>query len=134
MEARISVIALGVVDLDRSIRFYRDGLGLPQREGPPGSAYFATSCTWLSLYEREALAEDACVFPQGYGFRGFTLAQVVKSRAEVDAQLKAVADIGAKIMSPPKETSWGGYAGYFADPDGYLWEIVWAPNLLELAA
>ena len=134
MEPRISFITLGVVDLERSISFYRDGLDLPQRKSPPNVAFFGTSCTWLSLYERLALAEDAFVFPQGYGFRGFTLGQVVKSRAEVDTQMEKAASIGAKIMTPAKETSCGGYAGYFADPDGYLWEIIWEPGLMELAA
>jgi catechol 2,3-dioxygenase-like lactoylglutathione lyase family enzyme len=128
MDARISLIALGVEDLDRSIAFYRDGLGLPLRDGPTGIAFFTTSGTWLSLYPREKLAEDARVDPNGSGFRGFTLAHNVRTREAVDEVMREAAAAGAEIQKDPEEASWGGYSGYFRDPDGFLWEVAWNPH------
>ncbi len=128
MEARISLITLGVAELAASIRFYRDGLGLPLRDGPDGIAFFETSGTWLSLYPRETLAEDALTDPAGSGFRGFTLAHNVGSPAEVDALLEQAARAGGEIAKPAEEASWGGYSGYFRDPDGFLWEVAWNPH------
>ena len=128
MEPRITLITLGVSDLDRSIRFYRDGLGLPRRDGPEGIAFFETRGTWLSLYSRESLAEDATVSPQGSGFRGFTLAHNVASTEEVDRTLQQAVDAGATLTKPARKASWGGYSGYFADPDGFLWEVAWNPH------
>lgn len=128
MEPRISLITLGVDDLDRAIAFYRDGLGLPQREGPDSIAFFTTGGTWLSLYSREKLAEDATVEAAGSGFRGFTLAHNVKTREEVDDVIRQAEAAGAKIQKPPQEVSWGGYSGYFQDPDGFLWEVAWNPH------
>ena len=80
MEPRVSLITLGVSDLERSVRFYRDGLGLPKRDGPEGIAFFETRGTWLSLYPREALAEDATVSAEGSGFRGFTRYRTLNTR------------------------------------------------------
>lgn len=128
MEPRISLITLGVSDLERSIAFYRDGLGLAQREGPEGIAFFETRGTWLSLYPRGSLAEDATVSDEGSGFRGFTLAHNVGSPAEVDALLGQAVDAGAALIKPGQEVFWGGYSGYFADPDGFLWEVAWNPH------
>jgi len=128
VEPRITLITLGVSDLDRSIRFYRDGLGLPRRDGPEGIAFFETRGTWLSLYSRESLAEDATVSPQGSGFRGFTLAHNVASTEEVDRTLQQAVDAGATLTKPARKASWGGYSGYFADPDGFLWEVAWNPH------
>lgn len=128
MEPRITLITLGVSDLDRSIRFYRDGLGLPRRDGPEGIAFFETRGTWLSLYSRESLAEDATVSSQGSGFRGFTLAHNVASTEEVDRTLQQAVDAGATLTKPARKASWGGYSGYFADPDGFLWEVAWNPH------
>ena len=127
MEARISIITLGVSDLARSIQFYRDGLGLPLRPGEENIAFFETRGTWLALYPREALAEDATVSPQGSGFPSFTLAHNVRTREEVDATLREAEAAGATIVKPAADTFWGGYSGYFADPDRYLWEIAWNP-------
>jgi catechol 2,3-dioxygenase-like lactoylglutathione lyase family enzyme len=129
MDPRISLITLGVADLDRSIRFYRDGLGLPKHAGPDGIAFFETRGTWLSLYPREALAEDATVSSEGSGFAGFTLAHNVASIAEVDETLTQAVSAGATLVKPGKNTSWGGYSGYFSDPDGFLWEVAWNPHL-----
>ena len=128
MEPRITLITLGVSDLDRSIGFYRDGLGLPQREGSEGIAFFETSGTWLSLYPREALAEDATVPADGSGFRGFTLAHNVESPQAVDALLEQAVDAGAVLVKPGQEVFWGGYSGYFSDLDGFLWEVAWNPH------
>lgn len=128
MDARISLISLGVEDLDRSIEFYRDGLGLPMRDGPAGIAFFTTGGTWLSLYPRDKLAEDAEVEALGSGFRGFTLAHNVKTKDAVDGVMREAVAAGAQIQKQPVEASWGGYSGYFRDPDGFLWEVAWNPH------
>ena len=129
MEHRITLITLGVSDLERSTRFYRDGLGLPKSDGPDGIAFFETRGTRLSLYPREALAEDATVAAEGSGFRGFTLAHNVASPEDVDKTLQQAVDAGARLVKPGQEVFWGGYSGYFADPDGFLWEVAWNPHL-----
>ena len=89
MQPHITLITLGVSDLDRSVRFYRDGLGLPKRDGPERIALFEPAGTWLSLYPRESLAEDATVPPEGSGFRAFTLAHNVATTADADQTLRA---------------------------------------------
>ena len=96
MQPHITLITLGVSDLDRSIRFYREGLGLPKRDGPEGIAFFETRGTWLSLYPRKALAQDATVPAEGSGFRGFALAQNVASTEEVDRSFRT-----PLILVPP---------------------------------
>ena len=128
MDPRITLITLGVSDLERSIRFYRDGLKLPKRDGPEGIAFFETSGTWLSLYPRESLAQDATVDAQGSGFPGFALAHNVASPEEVDRVLGEAVEAGAKLLKPGQKVFWGGYSGYFADPDGFLWEVAWNPH------
>ena len=127
MEPRISLITLGVADLERAVRFYRDGLGLPLREGFEGVAFFMTKGTWLALYPWDELAADATVPVEGSGFRDFTLAHNVRSKEEVDALLAHVQTVGATLVKPAQEAEWGGYTGYFVDPDGYLWEVAWNP-------
>jgi hypothetical protein len=129
MEPRITLVTLGVSDLARSIRFYRDGLGLPQRETPASVAFFEMRGMWLSLYAREALAADATVSPEGSGFRGFTLAHNVRSPEAVDRLLDDAVAAGATLVKPGQKVFWGGYSGYFADPDGFLWEVAWNPDL-----
>ena len=128
MEPRISMVTLGVEDLDRSIRFYRDGLGLPMRPDTEGVAFFETRGTWLGLFPREGLAEDAKVPAAGEGFRSFSLAHNVRTREEVDAVIATAQRAGARIVKPAADTFWGGYSGYFADPDGFLWEVAWNPH------
>ena len=128
MEPRISIITLGVQDLDRSVRFYRDGLGLPLGEDYDGNiAFFKLSGTWLALYPRELLAADANQSPEGEGFQGFTLAHNVKSREEVDRLIRKASSADAQVVKDPQDADWGGYSGYFEDPDGFLWEIAWNP-------
>ena len=129
MEPRITIVTLGVSDLERSIGFYRDGLGLPLQDGPEGIAFFQTAGTLLSLYPRESLAEDATVPPEGSGFRGFTLAHNVRSTDEVDRVLAQAVEAGARLRKPGQKVFWGGYSGYFEDPDGFLWEVAWNPHL-----
>jgi hypothetical protein len=128
MEPRISIVTLGVEDLDESTAFYRDGLGWPQEETEGDIAFFETAGPTLALYPRDALAEDATESPEGDGFRGMTLAHNVESKAAVDDALDEANAAGAEIVKPAEETFWGGYSGYFADPDGFLWEVAWNPD------
>lgn len=121
------MITLGVRDLETSIRFYEQGLGLPRMESPPEVAFFTLNGTWLGLYGREALAEDAGISPEGSGFTGIALAHNLASEAEVDELLEQAIAAGAKLIKPGQKVFWGGYSGYFADPDGYLWEVAHNP-------
>ena len=126
MEPRISFITLGVRDLERATSFYKDVLRLPQLPSPPGVvSFFEMGKTWLSLFPREDLAADAGVPAEGRGFPGFALAHNVRSIEEVDRLLAEAAAGGGRIVKPGQKTDWGGYAGYFADPDGFLWEVAW---------
>jgi catechol 2,3-dioxygenase-like lactoylglutathione lyase family enzyme len=129
VDPRISIITLGVSDLARSVRFYRDGLGLPLGDqGSDAIAFFETAGTWLALFPHAALAADATVPSDGAGFPGFTLAHNVRTREQVDALMNEAEAAGARIVKPAQDTSWGGYSGYFAGPDGFLWEIAWNPH------
>jgi uncharacterized protein len=129
LEPRVTLITLGVADLERSVHFYRDGLKLVRRDGPEDIAFFAMAGTWLAIFPRDALADDAGVSPEGSGFRGFTLAHNVESRARVDQLMAEAVVAGATLVKPAQQASWGGYSGYFADPDGFLWEVAWNPDL-----
>lgn len=128
MEPRLSFVTLGVADLQRATRFYEEVLKLPRIQTPPEVSFFELGKTWLALYPRELLAADAGVPAAGSGFPGFTLAHNVSSANEVDWLLKEVADRGGRIVKPGKRADWGGYTGYFADPDGFLWEVAWNPQ------
>lgn len=123
------MITLGVSDLDRAIRFYETGLGLPRKAMDADVAFFPLDGTWLALYSRAALAEDATVPAAGSGFEGFALAHNVASREEVDRLLEQAVGAGARLVKPAQDAFWGGYTGYFADPDGHLWEVAWNPHL-----
>ncbi len=128
MKPRLSLVTLGVADLSRALRFYRDGLGWPTTAADgDGVAFFNLGGVVLSLYPREKLAEDVMVAPSGSGFAGITLAHNVASEAEVDEVLRTVAALGATIVKPAQKVFWGGYSGYFADPDGHLWEVAHNP-------
>lgn len=130
MEPRLSFITLGVADLDRATAFYRDILKLPPIPMPAdaGVAFFEMGRTWLSLFPRGELAADAGVPAGGSGFGGFTLAHNLRSAEAVDALFAELAAAGVRIVKPPHRTSWGGYSGYFSDPDGFLWELAWNPH------
>lgn len=129
MKAKIGLITLGVTDLERSVRFYRDGLGLPLEGDASGIAFFRMEGTWLALYPRAELAADARVEAEGSGFRAFALAHNVPSKEAVREVLELAERAGATIAKPAEDTFWGGYSGYFADPDGFLWEVAWNPFL-----
>lgn len=131
MEPRISIITLGVRDLEVSYKFYHEGLGFPTtRKADEGIIFFQTSGACLALYPLDKLAED--VSPDFPGersvFPGITLAHVTKKKAEVDTILKQAEQAGGKIEKPAQDVFWGGYSGYFSDPDGYLWEIAYADS------
>jgi catechol 2,3-dioxygenase-like lactoylglutathione lyase family enzyme len=128
MKPHISMITLGVRDLARSVKFYAEGLGFPRMDSPPEVAFFTLNGTWLGLYGREALAEDATVPSQGSGFESFTLAHNVHSEAEVDEVVDQAVKAGASLVKQPQTVFWGGYSGYFADPDGHLWEVAYNPH------
>ena len=127
MNPRISMVSLAVKDLERSCEFYESGLGLPRMDSPPGIVFFNLNGTWLGLSERESLARDAGVSPEGTGYSGFNLAHNVHSEDEVDTLVSAAVSAGARLVKPPKRADWGGYHGYFSDPDGHLWEIAHNP-------
>ena len=130
MEPRISIITLGVTDLPRMVAFYRDGLGLTLFDDNTESiAFFRNRGTWLALYPREALAADVGISAQGTGFSGVTLAHNLRSKEEVDDLLAVAVSAGATLVKPAQDTFWGGYSGYFSDPEGYLWEIAWNPHV-----
>jgi len=130
VKPRITVITLGVADLPRAIRFYRDGLGFPTDATDDSSiAVFMTGGVRLALYPKKALAEDISkdvrLSPKGFG--GITLAHNVSRKKEVAEVLGLAQKAGAKLVKPAQDTFWGGYSGYFADLDGYYWEVAWAP-------
>jgi len=128
MKPKISMITLGVSDLEKSIKFYKEGLGFPRMASPPEIAFFTLNGSWLGLYNRESLAEDATVSPEGSGFNGFTLSHNVASESNVDQIIGQAVSVGATLVKQPQKVFWGGYSGYFKDPDGYLWEVAHNPH------
>ena len=135
MQPRVNVITLGVDDLERSLAFYRDGLGLPTKgivgqEFEDGAVVFfeLSGGLILALYPRGALAKDANVPVAPRSATELSIGQLVGSRADVDAVMAQARRAGATITDPARERFWGGYSGYFQDPDGHLWEIVWNPS------
>ncbi len=128
MEQRLSVVTLGVADLARARRFYEQGLGWRRANESEEIVFYQIGGVVLALYPRAALAEDAQLFDAGRGFGGITLAYNVREREQVDAVLKEAAAAGATILKSAREVFWGGYSGYFADPDGHPWEVAWNPH------
>lgn len=127
MRQTISFITLGVGDLAVSRAFYA-ALGWRESSGSqPEIAFFKAGSVVFGLFQRAALAADANVSPTGSGFSGFTLAHNVASQEEVDRLLGEAAALGASVVQPAGKVVWGGYRGYFADPDGFLWEVCWNP-------
>jgi len=127
MKPRISMITLGVRDLAAAVRFYEEGLGFPRMKSPPEVAFFTLNGTWLGLYGRDALAADAMLSPDGSGFESFALAHNVESDNQVDEVIKQAVSAGATLVKKPGKVFWGGYSGYFKDPDGHLWEVAHNP-------
>jgi catechol 2,3-dioxygenase-like lactoylglutathione lyase family enzyme len=137
MKPRITLITIGVDDLQRALRFYRDGLGLAT-DGVVGEEFEYGAVAFfdlqaglkLALWPRKSIAHDTGLPVSGPGPVEFTLAHNVSSRAEVDAVMAQAKQAGAVIVKPAQDTFWGGYGGYFQDPDGHLWEVAWNPELL----
>lgn len=135
MKPRIHVITLGVDDLERALVFYRDGLGLPT-DGIIGTQFEYGAVVFvdlqanlkLALWPRESIARDTGLAKSGRGATELTLGHLVNSRADVDATMMQAAKAGATIVKPAGDTFWGGYAGYFQDPDGHMWEVAWNPQ------
>ncbi len=135
MKPRITLITLGVDDLDRAVQFYRDGLGL-KTEGIVGTDFEYGAVSFfdlqaglqLALWLRKSIARDAGVSLGNPNPTDFTIGHNVSSRAEVDAVMEQAGRAGAVIVKPAHETFWGGYAGYFQDPDAHLWEVAWNPE------
>jgi catechol 2,3-dioxygenase-like lactoylglutathione lyase family enzyme len=131
MKPHVNVITLGVRDLAQAQRFYADGLGWPIRVEDDNWVVFTLGSgdSVLALYAWDELAADAGMPAEGSGFRGVTLAYVVRTDERVDEVLAEAARAGAEIVRPAREADWGGYSGYFADPDGHLWEVARAEEL-----
>lgn len=131
MEPRISIVTLGVRDLQRSFEFYHHALGFPTTRTPEsGWVAFQTGGVCLWLFAAAALARDANVAPPPAdgGFTGITLAHNTHTQAEVDEVLQLGVQAGGRLVKPASTAAWGGYSGYFADPDAYLWEVAWAAD------
>ena len=127
---RMTVITLGVSDLPRSTAFYRDIFSTPPITQYEGVTFIPLPGVWLSLYPLDKLAEDIgeeVQLPPPGSFRGFTLAYNARSKDEIARIFSLAATAGAHIAKAPQDTFWGGYSGYFADPDGHCWEIAWGP-------
>jgi len=128
MEQRVSLVTLGVADLKRSREFY-ERLGWRRSMAKAeGVVFFQAGGMALALFPRQELAKDANVTPQGDGFRGISLAYNARNRAEVNSVLEEAEAAGAKLVKPAQDAFWGGYSGYFSDPDGFLWEVAWNPS------
>jgi uncharacterized protein len=136
MHPHISLIILGVEDLERAVAFYRDGLGLPT-SGIMGTEFEIGAVAFfdldsglkLAVWPRESLAADTGLPLKAPSPTSFSLAHNVGSQSEVDAVMAQAAGAGARIVKPAQKTFWGGYAGYFQDPDGHLWEVAFNPDM-----
>lgn len=139
MKPRITVITVGVDDLDRSLRFYRDGLGLAT-EGIVGQQFEHGAVVFipldgglrLALWPRKSIAHDTGLPASTPSPTEFTLGHNVASKEEVDAVMAQAVQAGARIVKAAHETFWGGYSGYFQDPDRHLWEVVWNPQWTDI--
>ena len=131
MKPKISIVTLGVTDLAVSVRFYRDGLSLPAPSYNDGDdiCFLELEGSWLSLYRREKFPDEADVefVEPSAGVPTITLAHNLSSPEAVDAAMAEAVAAGATLVKPPQEVFWGGYSGYFSDPDGYLWELAYNP-------
>ena len=136
MKPRVTLLTLGVDDLERSVAFYREGLGFPTqgivgREFEHGAVAFfdLQSGLKLALWNREDLAWDAGISRTDRSASEFSMAHNVNSKQEVDDAMQQAKSAGAAIVKEAHDTFWGGYAGYFQDPDGHLWEVAWNPQI-----
>ena len=136
MKPRITLLTLGVDDLERAVRFYRDGLGLPTKgivgtEFEHGAVAFfeLQSGLQLALWARASIAHDTGLARSPPCATEMTIGHNVRSPDEVDALMERAAGAGATVVKPAGRTFWGGYAGYFQDPDGHVWEVAWNPQL-----
>ena len=135
MKPRITLITLGVDDLQRAVRFYRDGLGL-KTEGIVGTEFEYGAVAFfdlqaglkLALWPRKSIAHDTGIALGKPNATDFTIGHNVSSKVEVDAVMEQAKRAGAMVVKPAHDTFWGGYAGYFQDPDGHLWEVAWNPQ------
>jgi len=127
MEQRVSIVTLGVENLERSRQFYERLGWRASAASSEGIAFFQAGGIALALYPRTELAKDANMSDEAQQFRGFTLAYNTRSRQEVDSTLAEAQKAGAKLIKPAQEAFWGGYSGYFSDPEGFLWEVAWNP-------
>jgi uncharacterized protein len=137
MKPRISVLTLGVADLERSLSFYRDGLGFPTdgiigREYEHGAVAFfdLSGGLKLAIWAQDDISHDSGLPKLPVSSTAFTVGHNVARREEVDEIVRSAERAGAEVIKSPQDTFYGGYAGYFRDPDGHLWEIVWNPQLL----
>src|SRR5271154_4236388 len=128
MEQRVSIVTLGVADLKRSREFYERLGWRRSMANTDGIAFFQAGGMALALFPRHELAKDANIAPDGSGFNGISLAYNARNRAEVDSVLEEAVAAGAKLLKPAQEAFWGGYSGYFSDPDAFLWEVAWNPS------
>lgn len=128
MEQRLSLVTLGVADLARSRRFYEEGLGWTRNNTEEEVAFYQLNGLIFALWTRPDLAEDAQIVDTGATFSGMALAFNTRSHDEVDEILAEAAAAGGTILKPAREVFWGGYSGYFADPDGHTWEVAWNPG------
>ncbi|MFZ0547065.1 MAG: VOC family protein [Candidatus Promineifilaceae bacterium] len=138
MKPRITVLTIGVDDLEESVKFYRDGLGLPT-EGIVGEEFEYGAVAFFELqnglilatWPRKSIARDTGIPLQPPSSTEFTIGHNVNSQSEVDETMEQAEKAGAKIIKPAHDTFWGGYTGYFQDPDGHLWEVAWNPQWAE---
>jgi catechol 2,3-dioxygenase-like lactoylglutathione lyase family enzyme len=129
VKAKLSLVTLGVSNVARARRFYHEGLGLTPLMDLPEVVMFEMGGVVLALWGASELAADAGLPAAGEGFRRFALAHNVPGREAVDAMLAEAVAAGGTVKRAAKDAPWGGYSGYFADPDGFLWEVAWNPDL-----
>ena len=128
MDQRLSLVTLGVADLAHSRSFYEDGLGWTKNNAEEEIVFYQLNGLILALWTRPELAKDANIEDTGATFSGMALAFNTRSHDEVDEILAEAAAAGGTILKPAQEVFWGGYSGYFADPDGHPWEVAWNPG------
>jgi uncharacterized protein len=127
MDQRFNIVTLGVADLERSREFYQRLGWSPSAASNNSIVFFQAGGAALALYPRADLAKDANLAAEGHGFAGFTIAYNARTKEEVNAVLAASEAAGARILKPAQEAFWGGYSGYFSDPDNFAWEVAWNP-------